>query len=197
MRIERREKLSGEAQGSDGSLDEMARAVIRSGPVCAPDCSRAGARACTRDCPHIPEMLSSDPQNFPIEKGVAPLAFEIKKLGVFTPCWSCEGHNDADGAVRNMPAVWFYAHSVTHVRVLNDAVADMFYDKRLSSPWQVRLTFADPDNKSVAFSLEPVAGAQNLADLQCDLGRLAEDLDRRVAARARRLKRAIAPQNQA
>ncbi|WP_375201010.1 hypothetical protein [Hyphococcus sp.] len=193
MRIERRQDVARETRTIDDSLEEMAHAAIRSGPVCASNCARAGTCPCVRDCPHIPETLSSDPQNFPIEKGVAPLAFEIKKLGVFTPCWSCEGHNDADGAMRNAPAVWFYAHSVTHVRVLSDAVADMLYDKRLSSPWQVRLTFSDPGNLSAAFSLEPVAGAPDLSALQRDLAHLAEDIDWRVSSRIAALKRSIAP----
>jgi len=193
MRIERNHEIVREARTVDDSLEEMTRAVIRSAPVCAHDCTRAGTCPCTRDCPHIPETLSSDPQNFPIEKGVAPLAFEIKKLGVFTPCWSCEGHNDAEGVMRNAPAVWFYAHSVTHVRILGDAIADMLYDKRLSSPWQVRLTFSDPDNLSAAFSLEPVPGASDLSALQLDLTHIAEDIDWRVSSRIAVLKRAIAP----
>lgn len=193
MRIERRHDIARETRTTDHSLEEMANAAIQTGPVCASECARAGTCPCTRDCPHISETLSSDPQNFPIEKRVAPLAFEIKKLGVFTPCWSCEGHNDAEGVMRNAPAVWFYAHSVTHVRILGDAVADMLYDKRLSSPWQVRLTFSDPGNLSAAFSLEPVPGASNLSALQRDLTHIAEDIDWRVSSRIKALKRSIAP----
>jgi len=53
--------------------------------------------------------------NFPIESGIAPLVFELKRLGVFEPCWSCEGHNDPGGNLWKIPRVWFYCDSVVQV----------------------------------------------------------------------------------
>ena len=192
MRIERPQDGAATEQAIADSLEEMTRAVIRSGPVCAPDCSRAGCSPCARNCPHIPQMLSSDPEVHPVEQAVAPLAFEIKKLGVFTPCWSCEGHNDANGVLRNAPAVWFYAHSVTHVRVLSEAISEMFYDKRLSSRWQVCLTFSDPDNAGTTFALEPASGVANaLSPLRADLQALSEDIGWRMEKQQAALLRSI------
>ncbi|MFC2952051.1 hypothetical protein ACFOOP_08925 [Marinicaulis aureus] len=41
MRIERRYEIVREARAVEESLEEMTRAVIRSAPVCAHDCTRA------------------------------------------------------------------------------------------------------------------------------------------------------------
>jgi len=102
--------------------------------------------------------LTSDP-NFPIETLIAPLAFELKRLGVFKPCWSCEGHNDHAGELWKIPRVWFYGDSVVHVRLLSDVLKELEIDGRLQTPWQVRLTFSDEDNPATTFSLEPETGS--------------------------------------
>lgn len=79
-------------------------------PVCCPNCPDHGPLIrCHRFCPAAPRRLSSEGERGPVEPLVAPLVFELKKLGVFYPCWSCEGHEDQNGQVRNIPRVWFYA----------------------------------------------------------------------------------------
>lgn len=145
-------------------------------PVCMPDCPdhTAGVH-CHRSCVKAPVRLSSDPDAFPIEPLIAPLVFEIKRLGVFEPCWSCEGHNDNAGTLWKVPRVWFYADSVAHVRALAEAVATLSTRNRLTVPWHVVLTHSDPDNPDTSFSLEPAVDAAHaqLPALQADIERLA------------------------
>ncbi len=190
MRIERRQPRHGNLTGDREALEEMASAVIRQGPVCSPNCERAKCQHCSRDCPYIPQTLSSDPGRHPLEPKIAPLAYEIKKLGVFWPCWSCEGHNDQHDNLTKLPAVWFYACSVIHLRVLGESVSDMYYERQLSSPWQVRLCFSDPDNVSTTFSLEPAPNGLEvtLCALQSDIARLAEQIEQRVIRKAECIK---------
>ena len=112
-----------------------------------------------------------------MESLVAPLVFELKKLGVFYPCWSCEGHPDQAGHVWKIPRVWFYADSVVHIRALADAIGRLFLAHRLSARWQVVLTHSDAANPDTTFSLEPEPVAENsLGALQRDLRVLADEL---------------------
>jgi len=114
-----------------------------------------------------------------VEPLVAPLVFELKKLGVFYPCWSCEGHDDQAGALMKIPRVWFYADSVVHIRGLVEAVGDLFNMRRLSVRWRVILTHSDSDNPDTTFSLEPESASESsLTALQGDLRVLAEELGR-------------------
>ncbi len=190
MRIERHHQHQELLTDQRAALEEMASSVVRQGPVCAPNCERAKCQSCSRDCPYIPKILSSDPATHPLEPKIAPLAFEIKKLGVFWPCWSCEGHNDQNNNLVKTPAVWFYAISVIHLRVLGESIADMSYENRLSKPWQLRLCFSDTDNLSTTFSLEPVLNGPpvTLCALQNDITRIAEELETRVMRKAQSLK---------
>jgi hypothetical protein len=190
MRIERRHQRQENITDERTALEEMTSSIIRSGPVCAPDCERAKCQSCSRACPYIPQILSSDPALHPLEPKIAPLAFEIKKLGVFWPCWSCEGHNDQHNNLLKRPAVWFYASSVIHLRVLGEAIADMGFENQLSSPWQLRLCFSDSDNVSTTFSLEPVPNGPEitLCALQNDIARIAEQIEARVARKVESLK---------
>ncbi len=147
-------------------------------PVCCPHCADYRAAAgCHRYCPAAPRRLSSEGEHSPIEPLVAPLVFELKKLGMFHPCWSCEGHADSDGGLQKIPRVWFYADSVVHIRSLAEAVHQLFGASRLSVRWQVVLTYSDPDNPDTTFSLEPeFAAGLSLAALQKDLRVMADEL---------------------
>lgn len=156
------------------------------GRFCGPDCMTVCPTCsstvcdcnCSSQCPDISDRLTSDP-NFPIEGGIAPLVFEIARLGVFEPCWSCEGHNDPSGNLWKIPRVWFYCDSVVQVRLLSDVLKSLEIDKLTRAPWQVRLTFSDEDNPATTFSLEPVFGPGariTLEDLQGDTRVLTEFL---------------------
>jgi hypothetical protein len=149
-----------------------------SDPVCCPHCADYRPPAgCHRYCPAAPRQLSSEGERGPVEPRVAPLVFELKKLGAFYPCWSCEGHLDADGRLEKIPRIWFYADSVVHIRGLAEAVQRLFNARRLSARWLVVLTYSDPDNPDTTFSLEPEPGADlSLSALQTDLRVMADEL---------------------
>jgi hypothetical protein len=147
-------------------------------PVCCGNCpDYRPATGCHRDCPAAARRLSSEGEHSPVEPLVAPLVFELKKLGVFHPCWSCEGHTDQAGNLSKTPRVWFYADSVVHVRALADAINRLFYARRLAARWQLVLTYSDPTNPDTTFSLEPEPVADRpLRVLQGDLRVLADEL---------------------
>lgn len=180
MRIKER---AGENGANDRIQADVGRAR-REGPLTAPVCVDSCpdydlAKGCRRDCSKAPERLSSDPDRFPVEPKIAPLVFELKRLGVFFPCWSCEGHNDVSGTkLWKLPRVWFYADSVVHLRLLSDAVNEMSVQGLLSTKWQVVVTFSDDSNADTAFSLEPGAdaGEVGLDKLQADIAVICERL---------------------
>ena len=187
MKIERREKSAQESAEIRAELLKVASPPAKAGRVCDPSCdlvcSTCGATncscACFKGCPHIPSVLTSDP-NFPIESKIAALAFELKRLEVFRPCWSCEGHNDHAGALWKVPRVWFYCDSVLHARLLADALKELEIDELISGPWQVRLTFSDENNPDTTFSLEPVierGSRATLESLQQDVMIIADKLN--------------------
>lgn len=145
--------------------------------VCCPDYRPSAG--CHRDCPAAARRLSSEGEDSPLEPLVAPLVFELKKLGVFHPCWSCEGHNDPAGNVWKIPRVWFYSDSVVHVRALAEAIDRLHAARRLSARWQLVLTYSDAGNPDTTFSLEPEPAADKpLRSLQGDLRVMAEELSR-------------------
>ncbi len=147
-------------------------------PVCCAHCADyRPPPGCHRYCPAAPRRLSSEGERSPVEPLVAPLVFELKKLGMFHPCWSCEGHADEAGELQKIPRVWFYADSVVHIRCLAEAVNRLSGASRLSARWQVVLTYSDPDNPDTTFSLEPAStGGVALPALQRDLRVMAEEL---------------------
>lgn len=191
MRIERRAKNNERANRVREDVGHILRGGVSGKPVCAPDCPVAIRARCSRDCPDIPRMMSSEPDEFPLEGHIAPLAFELKKLEVFHPCWSCEGHNGVDGKLWKIPQVWFYCDSVVHLRVLADAVTKLHSAKNLTAPWRVALTFSDSDNADSTFSLEPALDASRplLTDLWRDVDVIAEYLRDIVFGEALKLSR--------
>ncbi len=191
MRIEGRKNGGIGAAQIREELGDLLRSGASGKPVCGPNCPHASPERCSRHCPDIPRILSSDPKNHPLESGIAPLVYELKRLEAFHPCWSCEGHNDADGKLWKIPRVWFYCKSVAHLRVLADALKALHLAKKLSVPWRVTLTFSDDDNADTTFSLEPNLNHEHpsLAALQRDVDRIAEHLREAVFAEARKLSR--------
>lgn len=158
-------------------------AVEREGPlpdpVCDPGCPHYdGIRPCQRECSNAPAQLSSEGADYPVEPLVAPLVFELLKLRVYEPCWSCEGHNDRDGKLWKIPRVWFYCESVNLLRALKESIDIIGDSKRLKAPWRIVMTHSDLDNPDTTFSLEPAVSLTdfNLAALQADLAVLATEL---------------------
>jgi hypothetical protein len=200
MRLERKEQNQKLKAAAKQALDVVTSAAHKTGRPCTSDCRRncdkCGSTTCTcmckRDCRFISTILSSDPEQFPLEERIAPLVFEINKLGIFRPNWSCEGHVGLDGKIWKIPRVWFYAESVLHVRLLADSISKMSIEKKLKCPWQVVLTFTDNDNLDTTFSVEPIfeeAKKLSYKQLSDDIYALAENVGAMVSARAQELSR--------
>lgn len=152
----------------------------RPDPVCCAHCpDYEMLTGCHRYCPAAPRRLSSDGEQNPIEQMVAPLVFELRKTGVFYPCWSCEGHTDRSGNLWKIPRIWFYADSVVHIRALVETTDRLFHAGRLAARWTVVVTHSDPTNPDTTFSLEPEpATDRSLSALQDDLRAMADELGR-------------------
>jgi len=150
-------------------------------PVCRPRCpDYKPSTGCHRHCAAAPTRLSSEGERDPIEPLIAPLVFELRKLGVFYPCWSCEGHTNAAGELWRIPNVWFYSDSVVHVRALADVVSHLYAARQLSARWHVVLTYSDAANPDTTFSLQPdPAAGSSLGALQRDLQVMAGELGHR------------------
>lgn len=175
-------------------LGEVLEADRRPGPVCGAACQRPGATDCSRNCPDIPRTLSGDPDKHPLETRIAPLVFELTRLGVFKPCWSCEGHTKPDGTLWKLPQVWFYSRSVVHIRVLADGLKELDLAKKLNTAWQVVITHSDNDNADTTFALQPSLDRDapaDLAGLQRDIDTIAAHLHELVLTEARNLSRRI------
>jgi len=79
--------------GAISRKEKVAQEILKThelGPVSDPLCVEAcpdysASSGCHRDCEKAPLRLSSDPDAFPLEPLIAPLVFELKKLGVFYP----------------------------------------------------------------------------------------------------------------
>lgn len=177
MKIEQREKSSVDWEELRGELAELTRPVETCGPVCVADCPSYTPQRCNRSCPDAASMLSSEP-DYPLEPKITPVVFEMKKLGAFDPCWSCEGHNHKDGSLWKLPQVWFYADSMVHVRVLAEGLAELHMREKLKVKWGVAITPLGPDNADTSFSMQPDLGGTpaTLEDLQSDLDVIASNL---------------------
>lgn len=198
MRTRRRSWSSEELRRLDAELGEAARGPRVSGRVCDPGCavrcpacgSTVCECACTPDCPQAPAALSVDPARHPIEPAMAPLVFEMKRLGVFDTCWSCEGHAAADGSLWKTPSLWFYARSQTHLRLLAAGLATLSFEGRLAARWRIVVTHSEHDNPDTMFALEPAleAGSPALGALQADLRQIATALPRMIREEAAKVR---------
>lgn len=201
MRIERPKPSPEQMRRFSEQVSEAADACGIEGRVCGAHCTiicpQCGSTACqcrcAPECPEAPATLSSDPELHPIETAVVPLVYEMRRLGMFRPCWSCEGHLDPKGALWKLPAVWFYCESLVHVRLLGAGLVRLAAAGTLKAKWQVAVTFSDPDNIETAFSLEPkqpVEAGIGLADFRADLAAIARSLQGLMNREARGLKAA-------
>jgi hypothetical protein len=203
MRLKRRDRSPDRARQLGSELAAVAAAKRLHGRICGESCTmkcpQCGSTAChcecSPQCPEAPRALSVEPDKYPIEPAVLPLVYEMRRLGTFTPCWSCEGHLHPDGSPWKSPSVWFYCDSTVHVRLLSDGLKHWRFQKKLHARWQVAVAFSDPDNLETTFSLEPVAdqaSAVPLPKLQEDIATIAHSLDEMMTAGARALQREAA-----
>lgn len=187
MRTRRRPWSPEQLRQLDADLDEAVRARGVDGRVCdascAVRCPRCGetrcACACWSGCPEAPRALSVDPERHPIEPAMVPLVFEMRRLGVFDTCWSCEGHLGPDGRLWKPPSLWFYARSQAHLRLLAAGLASLRAAGRLAAEWRIFVTHSEADNPDTMFALEPLLAE---GDAQPSLGALQADLGQMAAA---------------
>lgn len=164
------------------------------GERCTAPCPRCGTTncqcTCSTDCADAPLALSGEPEHQPIEPAIMPLVFQMKRLGLFQPCWSCEGHLRTDGSLWEPPKVRFTCESTVHLRLLSSGLGALAGEGQLAAPWRVVVTDSDPTDPRTTFSLEPDASRAEgvaLAELQEDVAEIARSLQDMMAAQAQAL----------
>ncbi len=167
------------------------------GEVCSKTCGVCGSTACqcacSPTCRDAPYALSSDPDAYPIEPGIAGLVYAMTRSGLFETCWSCEGHPHQDGSLWKAPTVWFYCEAMVHARLLADSITRLSLDGCLTATWQIAITYSDPDNPRTTFALAPVLShgeRTSLTELQRDIAEIGFALPARLAAAGKALLQA-------
>ncbi|NIA69264.1 hypothetical protein HBA54_11745 [Pelagibius litoralis] len=193
MKIEHRTNDQGQKDRARDDLSKLLDAGVDAPPPCAANCPNAFSPNCSPSCPDVPRRLSSDPEKHPLEPLIAPLVYELQRLKVFQPCWSCEGHNGPDGALWKIPRVWFYCDGLIHVRALAGAIRQLELTHSLHASWQVVLVSLDQTDPDCCFSLEPgpVKPETALNELHADITTIATRLHDMMAKIAGGLVKAI------
>lgn len=166
------------------------------GALCNKKCPECGASdcqcSCSPDCPDLPRTLSPEPDLYPIEDAIAPLVFEMKRTGIFVPCWSCEGHLSPNSpSLWKIPQVWFYCDSVVHLRLLAEMLSQLKIDNVTKAQWEVAVGFSDVDNPDTTFALRPQMKPDHgysLWQLQADAAAMARELEPALSRKAAKLK---------
>lgn len=154
-----------------------------------PHCQQGQDRRCHWQCQDAPWALSSDPAAHPIEPRLLRLVFELNILGVFQPCWSCQGHADSRGALHRLPQIFFYCARPLYAQLLHEHVEHLHHGGHLCGPWQIALASLG-QSLGVTYVLQPAPYERplpELAALQQDLEIIGDTLASRlrVVAEAR------------
>jgi hypothetical protein len=173
-------------------LEAPAQWAERPCPGCSLPCPSphhhdACSCGCSVSCEQAPERLSIDPIHFPIEPRIVPVVYEMSASGLAQPCWSCEGHIDAEGQLYRWPGVWFYANSTTYVNLVRTTLNNLHATLRLARAWHIKRCAWQPDSAAVMYELGASRDgpAPPLHELQHDLGVVGSALDADVRERAR------------
>ena len=200
MRIFGFNPLPNQGRRLAADIAQLRRVRAGGGRVCGERCNihcpQCGSTTClcrcTPDCPDAARALSTEPDRYPIEPAILPLVFAMKRSRIFDPCWSCEGHTGVGGSFWKTPMVWFYCRSMVYLRLLGDSLNRMTRVGGLKVPWEVAITYSDPDNPDTTFSLQPAPGGCrdfSLPELQSDARAIARMLDPMMEESARALIR--------
>jgi len=131
--------------------------------------------------------MSSDPERFPIEPGIAPLVFEFYALRSCHPGWSCEGHEHEIRGLIRPPQLWFFTTSAIYPRLIGEYAHNLFMKKKLNSLWEISLGFAPSESPYTSFTFKPcLSGEENitLPVMQQDALTLADGFARNIKAMA-------------
>lgn len=185
-----------QARKLGAEIEQLYCAKRNAGRVCGEGCSFRCSECgnttcqcrCSPVCPDAPRALSTDPERHQIELRILPLVFAMKRLRIFDPCWSCEGHLAADGSLWKWPMVWFYCSSMTYLRLLKESLNQLRLTGKTNAQWEVIVTYSDPDNPDTTFSIQPLAPGDSvisLPSLHADVCEIAQALDATMEDRAR------------
>jgi len=146
----------------------------RACPGCDLRCPECGSTSCLcncgPDCKQAPQMLSSDPEKFPIEEGIVPLVYALSDMEIGLPCWSCEGHEGLDGKIGKLPQVWFYVLHQAYPDVLAKFLWQLHFNGHIQNQWGVTVISAD-NSTDTTFAIVPDTNGGTL-----DLDKLRQDI---------------------
>lgn len=192
MKLDDRLDSAAERQTLRDAIASLRAGCRNDAAPCRARCPRPQDRHCSPECPEAARALSSEPDREPLEPAVTPLVYQLRKLRVFQPFWSCQGHDGSDGKPWKSPRVWFYSGDVVHARVLADCLHALRGSGTIACRWQVALTYCEPQNSGAAFALEPAAAeTASLAELQSDVRRIAAALPAVIEEQLRRIEDGI------
>ena len=188
MKIDRHRQSNKSPETIRQALDQL---LVPKGSRTAP-CQAAcqvDPQDCSRHCSGIPTAMSSQPNEYPIEEKIAALVYELGRIGVFQPCWSCEGHLDSNGVLWKLPQIWFYADADLHVRLLADCLRMMAANRITAAEWEIALTRSALDDPETTYCLKPVIQKDTtLPLLQSDIVKLSEQLETKLVEAAQLFK---------
>jgi len=146
----------------------------RTCPGCDLRCPTCGSMSCQcncgPDCTQAPQMMSSEPEKFPIEAGIVPLVYALYDMEIGLPCWSCEGHLGLDGKIGKLPQVWFYVLHQAYPDLLAKFLWELHFKGHIENQWTVSVVSADnPTDTTFAIAPDSAAGALDLDTLRQDI----------------------------
>lgn len=174
-------------------LNQPSSREARPCPGCDLVCPKCGSQSCTctcsPSCEAAPRMLSSDPDEHPIETDIVPLVYALYSLRLTPPCWSCEGHYNRQGELDKLPRVWFNARTLAIPNLLAELLSEPRIAAKLSLPWHVCVV-SWSQGIDVTFSVEPKVNPTDdpqLSLLRRDVRTIAEGLetDMKIMSRQR------------
>ena len=167
-------------------LEQLLQAIQQPLEQPCPNCqhpeSVGDPKLCQWRCPAAPQALSTEPETHPIEPHVLRVTFELSKLGLFQPCWSCEGHLDNQGNIYRLPQINFFCANAVYALMLHEHVDLLHHGGHLHARWQIALTSLG-QKLGVVYVLQPTVAKDNdakLNELQDDLHVIGADLARHL-----------------
>ena len=175
------------------SRAELELLLIQPGSHEVPPCQNCREHIvsqCNAKCANAPKALSSDPERYPVESRVVPLVYELRKTRVMQPCWSCEGHMDADGKLWKYPQVSFYSPTPLYAVLLVNYLTLLKHHKKLYHDWNIIISGFGQKHSVITYTIEPKLSAYappHLGRLHCDLTTIAENLEFHIKQEARKM----------